>query len=49
MTISNISKASGQIVTKFHVEPPGAERMKIYSNSPGHITNMATTVLKIFA
>ena len=41
-TISNIlSKAIGLIVTKF-VEPPGAEGMKICSNHPGHMTNIAT-------
>ena len=43
MTISNISpKATGPVVTKFHVEPPGAEGMKICSNFAGHMTNMAT-------
>ena len=43
MTNSNIlSKASRLIVTKFHVEPSGAEGIKICSNSPGHMTNMAT-------
>ena len=44
MTVSNISsKATEPIVTKFHVEPPGAEGMKICSNCPGHMINMATT------
>ena len=43
MTISNISsKAIGPNVTKFLVEPPGAEGMKIYTNPQGHMTNMAT-------
>ena len=43
MTKSNISsKATGPIVTKFHVEPLEAEGMKICSNHPGHMTNMAT-------
>ena len=27
---------------KFHVEPPCDGGMKIYSNGPGHMTNMAT-------
>ena len=34
------SKATGPIVTKFHVEPPRAEGTKICSNSPDDITNM---------
>ena len=43
MTVSNISsKANGPNVTKFLVEPPGAEGMKIYTNCQGHMTNMAT-------
>ena len=43
MSVSNISsKATGPIVTKFHVAPPGAEGMKICSNLPGHMTSMAT-------
>ena len=42
MIISNISsKATGPIVTKFHIVPPWAEGRKVYSNSPGHMTNMA--------
>ena len=42
MTISNISsKATGPVVTKFHIELPLAERRKVCSNSPGHMTNMA--------
>ena len=44
MTISNIlPKATGRIVPNSHLEPPGAEGMKICSNHPGHMTNMATT------
>ena len=44
MTISNISsKATGLIVTKFHEEHPGAGGKKICSNTPGYMTNMATT------
>ena len=44
MTILNISsKVTGPIVTKLHVEPPGAEGIKICSNHPGRMTNMATT------
>ena len=43
MTISNISsKATGPVVTKFHVEPPGTEWTKMCSNRPGHMTGMAT-------
>ena len=42
LTISSISlKAIEPIITKFHVEPPGAEGKKICSNHPGHIANMA--------
>ena len=41
MTVSNIStKATGPVVTKFHVEPPWAEGTKICSNCPGHMINM---------
>ena len=43
MTVSNISsKATWPDVTKFNVEPPGAEGMKIYTNCQGHMTSMAT-------
>ena len=43
MTISNIfSKATEPVVTKFHVEPPGAEETKICLNRPGRITDLAT-------
>ena len=39
MTISNISsKATGLILTKFHVKPPGTEGT--YSDSPGHMTSI---------
>ena len=42
MTVSNISlKATGPIVTK-NIEPPLAVGRKVCSNSPGHMTNMAT-------
>ena len=45
MTMSYISsKASGIIVTKLHIVLPGAEGMKICSNSPGHMSNVATTL-----
>ena len=41
MTVLNISpKATGSIVTKFHVEPPGAAGMKTGSNGPCRLTNM---------
>ena len=44
MTISNISsKATGPVVIKFQTEPRKAEGTKIFSNCPGHMTNMATT------
>lgn len=38
---STISKATGPVVTKLHVEPPGAEDMKICSNGPDHMAKMA--------
>ena len=39
MTISIISsKATGPVVTKFHIQPPRAEG-KNCSKSPGHMTN----------
>ena len=41
MTISNIaSEATGPIVTKFNVDPSGAEGTKTCKNGPGHMTNM---------
>ena len=44
MTISNISsKATGPIVTKSHLEPPGADGTKICSNFIVYMTNIATT------
>ena len=44
MTISNISsKAAGPIVTKSHLEPPGADGTKICPNRIVHMINMATT------
>ena len=46
MTISNISsKANRPVITKFHVEWPGAEGMKICSNRSGHKTSMVTTTI----
>ena len=42
MTIANIfSKVMGPVVTKLHVEPPGAEGMKTCTNCSGHMTIMA--------
>ena len=35
-------KNTGPIEAKFHVEPPWNGGMKICSNGPGHMTNMAT-------
>ena len=41
IAISNVSsEAPGPIITKFYVEPSGAERTKACSNGPGHMTNM---------
>ena len=41
MRVSNISsKATASIATNFHIELPGAGGRKVYSNSPGHMTNM---------
>ena len=43
MTVSNIfSKATGPIVTKFHVEPPWAGETKICSNHSSRLACMAT-------
>ena len=33
---------TGPNVTKFLLEPPWAEEIKICTNPPGHMTNMAT-------
>ena len=40
--MSDISKATGPVVTNFYKERPWAEGRKICSNSPGHMTKMAT-------
>ena len=38
-TFSNIfSETTGQIETKFHMEPPWDGGMKVCSNGPGHMT-----------
>ena len=48
MTDSYISsKVIGPVVTKVHVEPPGAEGTKNYANVSGHMTNIPT--LPIYA
>ena len=39
----HLLKATGPIVTKSHLEPPGADGTKICSNPTVHMTNMATT------
>ena len=39
--VTNMSKATWPIVTRFHIEPPWAEGSKVCSNNPGYITNMA--------
>ena len=43
-TFSNISsETTGPMYeAKFHVEPPWDGGMKVCSNGPGHMTNMAT-------
>ena len=38
LKISNISKATGSIVTKIHIEPPEIEGTKLCSNSLAHMT-----------
>ena len=44
MKVSNISsKATEPIVTKSHLEPPGAEGTEICSNCIVHMANMVTT------
>ena len=44
MTITNLSsKVTEPIVTKSHLEPPGADGTKICSNRIVHMTNMTTT------
>ena len=40
ITILDISKATGPVVTNFY-RAPLAEGRKVCSNSPGHMTNMA--------
>ena len=34
-------ETAGPIEAKFHVKPPWNRWMKIYSNGPGHMTNVA--------
>ena len=41
-TFSNISETTGPIEASFHVELPWDGGMKVCSNGPGHMTNMAT-------
>ena len=36
------SETAGPIEAKFHVEPPWDGGMKVCSNGPGHMTNIAT-------
>ena len=46
MPTANIpTKTTGPDITKFHVEPPGAEGIKIWSNCLGYMTKMATMPL----
>ena len=40
--VSNISKSTRPIITKFHIEPPEVEEMKTFSKGPGLMTNMVT-------
>ena len=35
------------IEAKFHVEPPWDRRMKVCSNGPGHMTNMAAMLVHV--
>ena len=37
--------STGPNVTKFLLETPWAEGMKIYTNPQGHMTNMATMLI----
>ena len=41
-SLKHLLKATGPNVTKFLVEPRGAEGMKIYTIRQAHMTNMAT-------
>ena len=43
----HLLKATGPIVTKSHLEPPGADGTKICSNPIVHMTNMATTPIYV--
>ena len=48
MKILNSSpKANGPIVTKLHVEPPGAEGLEICPTCPGDMTNMAAMPINV--
>ena len=48
MAVSNTcSEATRPVVTKFYIEPSGAEGTKICSNGPGHMTNMAAMLVDI--
>ena len=38
-------KPLGQFLTKFHLEPPGALGMKMYSNRPCRLANMAAMLM----
>lgn len=39
------SETNGLIVTKFHIQCSGPVRAKRFSNSLGHMTNMAATLV----
>ena len=41
--LKHLLKSHWPIVTKSHLEPPGADGTKICSNRIVHMTNMATT------
>ena len=42
MTISNIfSKATGPVVNKIHIGPPGADGTRMCSNDLDHMTNIS--------
>ena len=40
-TLSNISKTTGPIEAKFHMESPSNRGTKVCSNGPDHMTKMA--------
>ena len=41
-------KSTTLFEAKFHLEPPWDVRMKIYSNDPGHMTNMVSRPIHVY-